>query len=477
MTEEQWVNLPSEQVHVTDGITTLARVGPVRIRYRMRGATLSAFRIRTVPDPGDAAYTANERTRNRNYRLIVSTAQNGGVAEGRLLKTVKLPAAGGNVYALRALYRGHEVRSSITVESRRRLYYQVMHMAGMTAHSTANLEQAVWDPAKKFYVQLLRKPAGASEIPIHQSIQIDIDDHLVIETALNDPAVFQLGPYGRFGFVLCFARYIVSSRDQTLTVSCPVSQPGRLFQRVPNGYELTLPAGTHLWYGMDDIDDAANSWLISVVGCAFTDADGTVSAITVNRDDLVVLPDHDFAHGGRRRIFLVLDDTRLPRAFFGATRGSLQLSLDLRLVDSWTNGYQWRNTVVIANRVVWEDMSAAVREYTLVHEIGHRLGMAASGTPSASMPAIAPQAPWAAAHTPDVHAQYYDQSWGGHAGGHCQNGANWDGTNWGGAPSCVMFGADGVGWVNADGSVTINQAPPQFCPLCEPQVRKADLSH
>ena len=473
---EQWVNLPVNAVHKTDGITTSARLGPLRVRYKTKNAVLSAFKVKIEPNGGDAAYSNHEKVRNPNFRLVVSTTgHNSGTKQGKLLKTLHLPAAGGNLYKVKALYRKKEVAGSITVESRRRLYYQVMHMAGMTAHPTGQLEQALWDPAKKFYIQLLRKPAGAKRVDQIPSISFARGDHNTLLTTCTRAPAFELTPYGKYGFVICYARYITEPKDETWDFTCTVSQPGRFFRRVPSGYEIELQRGNYLWFGMDSADDANRRWLRSTGTCQFRPTGGSWTTVAITGADLQVLPDKDFSLGGHRKLKLTLDDARLPRGRFSVLEGDLRIRLHLRTVDGWTNGFQWKNTVVISNQVQWEPMLAATREYTLVHEVGHRLGMAASGTPSATTPAVAPSAKWQKLTTPDVHDDYYDQGWGGHSGGHCKIGANWDGTNWGGSPTCVMFGADGVGeWVG--GVWTVHSAPPTFCAKCEPQVRKVDLS-
>jgi hypothetical protein len=95
--------------------------------------------------------------------------------------------------------------------------------------------------------------------------------------------------------------------------------------------------------------------------------------------------------------------------------------------------------------------------YTLVHEVGHKVGMVPDGQH------LLPKAP-TTLYGDTPHNQQ------GHQGPHCSLGANYVGGYWSGAPACVMFGANGAFTGNV-----LNHAPPTFCGECEQALRKMDL--
>jgi hypothetical protein len=133
---------------------------------------------------------------------------------------------------------------------------------------------------------------------------------------------------------------------------------------------------------------------------------------------------------------------------FPAGGGTLKLKVNV--VDRWRNGLSFGggNLICIASKVLWRDRDAAEMNQTLIHEMGHKIGMVCDGTGS----------------SPDAPSLRYTER--GHVGPHCHKGlalADDFRVVTSGA-GCVMFGASVTG------------RPNEFCDLCTPAVRKIDIS-
>jgi hypothetical protein len=106
------------------------------------------------------------------------------------------------------------------------------------------------------------------------------------------------------------------------------------------------------------------------------------------------------------------------------------------------------NQTCVCTRAWWNDQPGSKQECTIIHEMGHKVGMVADGT----------------GNLPDKVSTHYSGS--GHVGDHCREGcaagqANYATTANRDASDCVLFGS--VNEKNA------------FCSNCEKAVKKLDL--
>lgn len=447
---EQWVNLPSDELHKTDGITTLARLGPVRIRYKTKKAALSAFKVKIEPDGGDATYTDDEKNRNPGFRLEVSTpGHNAGTKKGKLLKCLKLPAAGGNTYKIKALYRKKEVSGSVTVESRRRLYFQVMAMQGVTAPDLTNLVDTFWGEADKLYIDL-KQIGGTAQVPKIGAMNGTKGNDFIDSCK---PA-YTLKKYYPQAFAVCFIEHYANIATHPLRTTLSMTLPRKLSTVSFDGITitLTLPQGMMFWYDLDEDDDANHEWAGDGAELMLVDAAGAeIKDISDEIDDYEIFRDGTAAatYGGNyNAIRLKLAPDAVTRNYFTAKSVNIRVVWNVKVVDFFVNGVSYNDTnlVAVASRAEWEDRTVAGMEQTIIHEVGHKIGMVPKGTGAALTP----------------HAKQYTQRT--HTGSHCGQGATWNGTSWSGSPICVMFGSN---WASRLG---------KFCPLCSPLARKLDLS-
>jgi hypothetical protein len=108
------------------------------------------------------------------------------------------------------------------------------------------------------------------------------------------------------------------------------------------------------------------------------------------------------------------------------------------------------NLICVCTVAWWSKESTSGQNETMIHEMGHKVGMVVKGT----------------GKDPDKVATWYDNS-KGHVGNHCHNGLpaaqkRYDNKGDGKKATCVMYGAgNGVS---------------AFCGNCSPAVRKQDVS-
>jgi hypothetical protein len=159
-----------------------------------------------------------------------------------------------------------------------------------------------------------------------------------------------------------------------------------------------------------------------------------------------------------RSVFRVLETRFRPAEVPDRAPGTL--SLRLNVVDHFTLGYAMTqpdsrvNIIVNATRVRWEDRPAEHIINTIVHELGHKIGMVADGDPVTNVSCDL-----------DRVATWYNRR--GHNGPHCSQGiaAPIPADMLGQPGTCVMFG-EGVGPGQSN----------DFCADCSPAVKKVDVS-
>jgi type VI secretion system secreted protein VgrG len=458
---EQWVNLTRDAKFVSDGISSIERVGEeVRFKCTFKNDELGSFRYKVVPVE-EAKYSRKERGRNPHFKLRSGKGSTTNNAAGEVViqNKVKLPAAGGNKYKIEVQWMdagGSAITLSETIVTRRRLFYQSVTMAGVTAGDCGEMENEYWNPGKKYYLKLI--PKGGGTIPLTPVLWSDGGTNNYIPFIQSTKGTYSLEPSRPFSFILVWSRYIASKAQVVVSDTQSISIPSKLFTWGYQGESVTIDTGFWLWSDLDPADDAAKAWLVNVV-CSFTDAQGRVTQLNIPNDRVAITGTKRFAYGGYSKVKIDLSaaDLQNLRNYVTKNVGDLSFDLTLRIAGGWTNGFSFNtiNLITVAERVVWDDMSDAIKKYTLNHELGHKVGMTPDGT----------------GRLPTKPSCYYTGQT--HQGPHCSKGATFAAATqtWSGVPGCVMFGADGT----YNGGV-YSGAPPQYCGECEPLVRKLDLA-
>lgn len=439
---EQWVNLTRDAKWVGGPVTSIERCGPVRFKFTFKAAKDLVFEYRVIPDGENAKYSRKERGRNPGFHLRNGAGSAVLTGDRTMIRQVILPAAGGDKFKIEAKYSG-KTKTSKEIESRRLLFYQSLPMATVAEGDTAKLEADMWKPANKYYVKLIQEGAGAT-ITFKKTL-----DTTVLGPFLNDVKTgYALQARKPYAFVLVWCNYIASKKVKVVNKDIPVTLPAAT--AAFTGWTLTIPVGDFLWYGLDDTDDAAKSWFISL-DLGFEDT------ATSSRQDIAV-PDAKVtvggnairALGGYASVKIALGNAELDalRDPTNPTPGKLVVALQVRAVNGFSNGFSVNgiNVTAVAHKAAFEVREEAAKSQTVIHEIGHKIGMVSDGLGKK------PNKPT---------TQYTGQN---HTGSHCSKGATFTPPKtWSGDPGCVMFGESHA------------KRPGDFCDECAPIVRKLDL--
>lgn len=377
---EQWVNLPKESKFFEDGIIE-ERCGKVTVEafFEKKGSPID-FKVKVSPVGGDnAIYTKSERGANPNFTLRKVRS---GVSDSKhvlLVDSINLPAAGGNKYSIEAKDAGgNVVKAAFELETRRKLYYQVIKMKNMTVTVgtlTSYLENEYWSPGKKYYIKLKEIPSKG-EMPEHPNFDVPQQG--------NIPALAK-AQYSHTKDRFCFALVLVDQLARSKRAD--VSKAVTINTTSPT---VTISVNPHyLWVDLDPVGTPEAVWNF---GGTFIENNGTshtipVAAITAN---------------GRRKVNV--DTSSLSNGAQGI------IKVSLKLVDYFRTGLSLaKNMICVATRASWTQRADNDMKSTLVHEAGHKVGM----VPGGSTGGLAKQ------------STYYQKN-----GGHCNFSTN----------VCVMYG-------------------------------------
>lgn len=467
MPVKQWVNLPKTDAFARNGVT-LERLGPLGIVVETeRDDNPVFYQLKLTPIGGgdDVTYTRTERARNANFGF--RHVQTAGVSDKQTIligEACHLPAAGGNRYRVEAKDADDNVVSdSVEVEVWRKLFYEVICMEGLSAPSFSDLESEYCNEGAKRYNLVLEGSQAGEEMDLISNVETRRSSHPGYKSVVyrNAGRIFSLDDLEPYSFVVAIVNQIARRGNDPTEYTVPASsfsvgssgaRAGRATVRLP----------FYLWFGLDESDDARNggdgiwlreAWL----------TDGTSDLVRIAPDDITLgAADTRRTQERFRTVELDLSDARY-RTHLRAS--GVTVRLRVYKVNGFVNGFRTpvTNFVCFAKNAGWDPRSDEDMVATAIHEVGHLVGMVATGRTETK--------------SPDAHAQLYGEfrtgpraNNRGHQGPHCGNGATWDGSRWSGTPGCVMFGSSGIA---SGGSITARADT--FCSLCEPVVRKLDL--
>ena len=346
---EQWVNLPKEDRFAEDGITK-ERCGKVTLEalFEKKGTPIQ-FKVKVTPGGNNAVYSRKEKGGNKNFRLRQITV---GLADDKsvlLEESIYLAAAGGDEYTIEAKdAAGNVVKAAFQLETRRKLYYQVIKMKNMTVTVgtlTSHLEDEYWTPGKKYYVKLKELPSKG-EMPEHPNFDVPQQG--------NIPTLAK-AQYSNAKDRFCFALVLVDQLGRSMRAQ--VSKAVTINSASPTVTMRVNPK--YLWV---DLDPAGTPEAVWNFGGTFTENNGTAHAIPVAA----------ITANGRREVNV--DTSALPNGAQGT------IKLDLKLVDYFRTGLSLaKNMICVATRATWTQRADDEMKSTLVHEAGHKVGMVPGG--------------------------------------------------------------------------------------------------
>lgn len=459
---EQWVNLPKDDQFAKDGITK-ERCGRITLEAMFEKDNIPIqFKVKVSPIGNkNAKYNRKRRHKNLNFKIRKKTA---GLADKKhvlLEESIYLPAAGGNKYKIEAKdAHGNEVKAAMEVETRRKLYYQVISMKGVPyPASLDSFEEAFRNESDKFYIVLEEKDDGRNKMTLKELETVqDSNDALFRDEARK---VYSISKYEPYATAVVFSNYIADKKWQPYQDQVNRVIPNKLFKWGDYEVDITLTDSNgdlvYLWDNLDPADDANKGWLVK--GSAlFLTVDGDIK---IPDDDISLTGPKKGAEGGYHQLKVRFSAPSL-RKFFRKLKG--QIYLEVNIVDGFSGGFSYNsmNLITVATKAWWDSNNETEMLQILNHEMGHKIGMVADGK------GRAPNKP------PTLYGDNRGVNDKGHQGSHCEKGCNYnDATQeWSGVPGCVMFGATGLYDANTK---TYTASPDTFCGDCGKVVRKLDL--
>lgn len=495
----QWVNLSKQSTFLDDKITTTDRCGTVAVDITVDKTDIAiAYKAKvTAVGSDNAVYLADEEQRNSNFKM--SGGKIGVVDEKTVrLTELQLPAAGGNKYKVEVMDANGKVISSDTeIETRRRLYYQVISMQGVTIPaSLSSFENDFRNEKEKFHVNLTEKGNGRGVMKLIKTISSYYDSSTKKSTSLNgdefrDEArklytIKNLSPYG---VAVVFSNYIATIElislefeiNKLATTASPVSFGAN---------DITVNVidiygdNHYLWHNLssdDDVNDPKH-WIEK--GTAKFIDDNTGRQLNISDNDIAITGAAIGAEGGYSQLKIRLSESMS----LYLNKNSVTLMLTLRVARGFSGGFSYNglNLITVATKAWWRPSSEEGMMQILNHEMGHKIGMVAYGDKKKIDSSyknnnefyenkLLPNSP------PNLYGENRGINDQGHLGPHCGVGATYHspGTptggnagQWTGKPLCVMYGATGL---DDPLTGTYISTPKTFCPDCSKVVRKLDL--
>jgi 3-oxoacyl-[acyl-carrier-protein] synthase-1 len=386
------------------------------VKFEKTDSSLPAT-LTIKPDAKNAQYAKKEKKRHPGICAPGLTAATKIGSDGVAMFTAHVTAAGGDRFEFTAKSsKGTEISCANQIETRRKLFYQVICMKGASNLPGAMLtrfENQFWRDPEKAYIKLEQYSPGKT---IANRANFDDYDNKVL-AAVKRAARKE---YDKSKAPFAVAVVIV---NKNCNPGPEVDSISVLF----NGGRYRLPLHSDLFH----FADPTVAWFHKMT---FTPTTGV--PVPIPRASVKII--------GKRA--LEINTIALPR---GA--GILRYEVTIVSIEGMGLSLPTENLVTVASRHldgtrVPADTMAAV----LAHEVGHKIGMVPG-----------PEGD----HDLDRQSSYYDHR--GHYGPHCRYPAplvpDYYVANPVPAPTCTMFG-----------DIRTNTCV--FCPKCIKSVRKLDVS-
>ncbi len=450
----QFVNLSIDEQFV-DGSEVVSKnqLGQglkVKVKFDIPGE--HNFKLALKPANNNVVYSANEITRNNNFKhmdgeLSFITDSNGEkIVDG----DVFVSAAGGDIFEVIAKDDdGKEVVSSGKVETRRKLFYIEAKMQGL--NSVANNLTIMQQEYNKHSIEL--EGLSTLQIPMLENIGNDSDKQIFKANVQNAYAASGVNSKDPYCLAISYTGHLaVKNSNQKLATS-----NARVGESIPISLLIKGP-------GIDPIKDptiknrplwndiiTGEDWFVD---CHFIES-GTNKKTNIPKTKCTPIQNSSKPAGYFDRVDI--DVSWLPR-----TNGDVNLIVNW--VDRMRGGVSFggTNIVAICTKGYWKDVSTKLQNEIMIHEIGHQIGMAVKGGARVNQigKVVNPS-------KLDSITTFYDTTQG-HQGNHCHAGiplgqARYDGRNDKKLSTCVMYGS-----TNGKSS---------FCAECANALRKVDLKN
>ncbi|VAW59613.1 hypothetical protein MNBD_GAMMA08-2635 [hydrothermal vent metagenome] len=514
----QWVNLTKKALFAdntdykndTVVIDNEERLGDLHFVCEFKDAKPELFKARIVSaDKKNAKYNKNEKKRNRAFRMEKDDCikapphLTSDKTKTKFTIPVQLPPAGGNKYKIEAKYDGKIIESKKIIETRRRLYYQIISMKQVSCpKSFDNFEKEFLKADCKHMIEMISKDESKKSLKFTKTIQRK-NKAAFITHAKGKYTISKYSPYAiAIIFVNNIAYITENINKDKKNIKIPSFKtaskdlPNNLTSEVTVTLTNEVGKPVYLWNGLDDDDDAAKKGKYWLKAARIVKSDGT--EINIPPDAITIDKSAKLNTGGYHKVKVILDHKVLANwadkiLWEGYNvKGSVNdlegvLELETYVVEKFLGGFSsgGSNEVLIATRSWWSAIKKTSQSLiqTVNHEVGHKIGMVATG--NVKKPAVKPnQVTFLDSNTPDSHDDLYGQyhkncgkknNSKGHQGPHCENGVNYTKSKntWYGTPKCVMFGSTRM---KDSKSGVYKNTPQYFCKKCSKSIRKLDLN-
>lgn len=442
----QFVNFATAEQRWIDGkiLNSLERQTQnptIKVEFKPAGA--HTFAICAKPDASNAVYSAGEQGRNANYTCDTSQRSYTTESDGTLVvDDIQIAAAGADEYAFEVMDSRNVVVATERLKTTRRIYVQEIVMKGRVAGCAAENLDAVINEFRNYGIEFIRLPRVEMEaMPNIDLLDGTSGDQARFETLARQAYAASEGPkYEPYTLSVVYTDHL-AFRDP---LPLPLIEPG---EAGPQGRKVRIKTTTQneaqprrLWNGFRPGED----WLIS----AHFVPDGTTARIAIDRSRCRAM-----SADASRPDESTMIEVDLAGLMPVATRGTIHVFA--RTVKGWAGGAAIggtsTNAIAICTRYLWKARPAQDQNRTLIHEIGHKIGMTPGG----------PTAPVEYDNSKlDRGSKFYYSK--GHYGNHCHAGLpqlpSYSGVK---GSQCVMYGSSEV---------------THFCRSCGDGARKADTS-
>ena len=344
---EQWVNL--EKVDkFKDEIETIERLDYLHFECEFKKAKLANFKVRIYPQGNKAKYSKEER-KNVAFKLRkIPSKTNASNKKVKLETDAYLPAAGGNKFKVEAKYKKKVIESKKIIETRRKVYYQIIKMSSMNALSNYSFLDKLWNTSDKLYIETIEINSKGDDTHIGNIDAVDSQVDAMKAAARPE--------YNNDKHPFCFAILYVDS----LAASDVKSRDTDTMSKGCSSKQVSFPK--KLWEGVDSPTGSSNKdWFISAQFMGTTPPSNLPSS-----DGLMV-----------NRTTLSVSSGNIPESKTGVVR------VTAKIIDRWRGGLSFSgcNLVVCATRafVPRQALDPALKEAIILHEVGHKLGMVPDG--------------------------------------------------------------------------------------------------
>ncbi len=443
----QYVNLATAEERWNDGqaLTSLDRQTnrpKIRVSFNKRGQ--HRFSVKVMARRTNAVYSARERSRQPRYRdPDQSTYQYVTDPDGtKVVDNITLPSAGRNMYLFEVINDQNQTVMTEMIETVRRMYIQEIRMPGPETMPRRYGFQPTADEYARHGIDVLQLPYVETRGDANSDVWTDEGDARMRQLVQSVYPRSEGARHEPYTIAVCHIDRLAAQWPIT-----PLIYRGTVGPGAPDILmDLLGPDGNpaFLWLDIDPNDD----WFLECL-FEYTDATGAVKRAVVPKDRVTPIPMNNAEPSACIRVKL-----RVAGLLPVPTSG--RIILRVKLMESAAGGVAFLGTNIlgVAVRTPWELATMKYQQETLVHEIGHLLGM----TPSGPEWANANDGELYDASKLDGGSYFYSD-----AGNHCHYGLPASQANSSNEGACVMFGGD---------CQSI-----RFCPSCAEAARKVDMSN